>query len=259
MPTLVNGLSLHIHRSGAGSPLLFLHGWGTSGESFAGLSRALQGSYDCLGPDLPGFGRSAPPPVPWCSEEYAAHLGQWLREEGIRPAAIFGHSFGGKVALRLAQAGLTDRLVLFGSAGIPPRRPPAYYAKVYTFKALKLLARIPGFRPLFGDVAERMRRRTGSADYRAAVGVMRDSLVRSVNEDIRPVLPRVACPTLLVWGRQDTATPVGDAEIMKARLPDAGLVVVERAGHYVFVDQPTQVLAVVQAFLQGASAQAAAS
>jgi pimeloyl-ACP methyl ester carboxylesterase len=81
---------------------------------------------------------------------------------------------------------------------------------------------------------------------------MRDSLVRAVNEDLRPLLPRVTCPVLLVWGRHDTATPLADAEVMRARLPDAGLVVVENAGHYVFQEQAAQVIAVVRAFLASA-------
>ena len=253
----VQGLRLYVHRSGAGAPVVLLHGWGTSGGSFQGVCAALAGRHECLAPDLPGFGRSDPPPSAWSSLEYAALLREWLRERGLVRPALIGHSFGGKVALRLAAEGLASRVILFGSAGIPPRRPPAYYAKVYTFKTLKLLARLPGFRPLFGDVAERMRRRTGSADYRAASGIMRDSLVRSVNEDIRPVLPRVACPTLLIWGRNDTATPVSDGETMKSLLPDAGLVVVENAGHYVFNDQPDRVFPALRAFLGDTPAEAA--
>ena len=253
----VQGLRLHVHRSGAGAPVVLLHGWGTTGGSFQGVCAALSGSHECLAPDLPGFGLSDPPPVAWSSEEYAVAIRDWLREAGLTRPVLVGHSFGGKVALRLAAEGLASRVVLFGSAGIPPRRPPAYYAKVYTFKTLKLLARIPGFRPLFGDVAERLRRRTGSADYRAARGVMRDSLVRAVNEDIRPLLPRVACPTLLVWGRNDTATPMSDGETMKALLPDAGLIVVENAGHYVFNDQPGRVFAALRAFLGDGPAESA--
>jgi pimeloyl-ACP methyl ester carboxylesterase len=240
---------LSVERSGNGPPLVLLHGWGADRRSFAGLVAGLRERHRCFALDLPGFGHSEPPPAPWSSAEYADRVARWLDEEGLAAPALLGHSFGGKVALRLAARGRASRLVLCGSAGIPPRRPPTYYAKVYTYKALRWLARLPGFRPLFGDVAERLKRRTGSADYQAARGVMRDSLVRAVNEDLRPLLPEVRCPTLLLWGRGDTATPVADGEAFRAALPGARLEVLEAAGHYVFLDQPAACLAHLRAFL----------
>ena len=249
MSSLPTEPALHVERSGQGPPLVLLHGWGADHRSFAGLITGLRDSHTCYALDLPGFGRSAPPPQAWSSVEYADRVARWLDSEGLSAPAWLGHSFGGKVALRLAARGRATRLVLCGSAGIPPRRPPVYYLKVYTYKALKFLARVPGFRPLFGDVAERLKRRAGSADYQAARGVMRDSLVRAVNEDLRPLLPEVRCPTLLLWGRGDTATPVSDGEVFRAALPAARLEVLDAAGHSVFLDQPAACLAQVRAFL----------
>ena len=45
-------------------------------------------------------------------------------------------------------------------------------------------------------------------------------------------------PTLLIWGTADTATPISDAKIMERLIPDAGLVAIEGAGHYSFLDSP---------------------
>jgi len=66
---------------------------------------------------------------------------------------------------------------------------------------------------------------------------MRETLVKVVNEDLTHVFPKVNVPTLLVWGRNDTATPVSDAELMEKLIPDSGLVVLERSGHYSFIDE----------------------
>ncbi|MFO1523320.1 MAG: alpha/beta hydrolase [Kiritimatiellia bacterium] len=99
----------------------------------------------------------------------------------------------------------------FGSAGIPPKRPPSYYAKVYTYKTVKLLTKVPVFAPLFRDISGAHERPGRFRRLPRRPGFMRASLVRSVNEDLRPVFAKVACPTLLVWGRNDTATPVSDA------------------------------------------------
>ena len=67
--------------------------------------------------------------------------------------------------------------------------------------------------------------------------MMRQVMVKVVNEDLEPYLPNIKCPTLLVWGVNDTATPLSDGEKMEKLIPDAGLVKLENAGHYSFLEQ----------------------
>lgn len=244
------GPAASLTDTGSGPPLVFLHGWGSESSVFAGLVADLGNRHRCIRIDLPGFGKTPPPPAPWSSGEYAEWLRGLLESIGVNQPVLLGHSFGGKVAARLAAWGLARKLVLLGSAGIPPKRPPSYYAKVYTYKTVKLLAKVPVFGPLFRDIQERMSGRAGSADYRAAQGVMRASLVRSVNEDLRPVFAQVPCPTLLVWGRNDTATPVADAQTIEKLIPGSGLVVLDNAAHYVFTDQAAACAKILAAFLE---------
>jgi pimeloyl-ACP methyl ester carboxylesterase len=73
--------------------------------------------------------------------------------------------------------------------------------------------------------------------------------VRVVNEDLRPRLPRIQAPTLLVWGSNDDATPVADARIMEKEIPDAGLVVFEGAGHYSYLERPAEFCRIATTFL----------
>ncbi len=243
------GPAASLTDSGSGPPLVFLHGWGSDAAAFKGLTAGLCSRFRCIAVNLPGFGGAAPPPSPWCSLEYADWLEGVLQTLNVNQPVLLGHSFGGKVAAQLAARGLASKLVLLGSAGIPPKRPPLYYAKVYTYKTVKLLAKVPVFGPLFRDIQERMSGRAGSADYRAAQGVMRASLVRSVNEDLRPVFARVPCPTLLVWGRNDTATPVADGQAIEKLIPGSGLVILDGAGHFVFTDQAAACAKILEAFL----------
>jgi pimeloyl-ACP methyl ester carboxylesterase len=86
-----------------------------------------------------------------------------------------------------------------------------------------------------------MRRKRGSADYNNATPTMRATLVKVVNEDLEPLMHLVQCPTLLIWGELDTATPLSDAKRMEELIPDAGLVVCEGAGHFSFAEQPIKV------------------
>ena len=78
---------------------------------------------------------------------------------------------------------------------------------------------------------------------------MRAILSKVVNEDLRSEMPKIECPTLLIWGSNDTATPLNDAKIMERLIPDAGLVAFEGVGHYSFLENPYQFSAVLKSFL----------
>ena len=78
---------------------------------------------------------------------------------------------------------------------------------------------------------------------------MRAILSRVVNEDLKHLMPSIKCPTLLIWGENDTATPLADAKVMERLIPDAGLVSFAGCGHYSFLDNPLQYRAVLLNFL----------
>ena len=79
--------------------------------------------------------------------------------------------------------------------------------------------------------------------------MMRSILVKVVNEDLKHVMPSINVPTLLIWGENDTATPLRDAKIMERLIPDAGLVSFPGCGHYSFLDNPYQFAAVLRSFI----------
>lgn len=78
---------------------------------------------------------------------------------------------------------------------------------------------------------------------------MRAILSKVVNEDLTDKLHLIKSPTLLVWGENDTATPLRDAKIMEREIPDAGLVSFPGCGHYSFLDNPRQFAAVLRSFI----------
>ena len=96
---------------------------------------------------------------------------------------------------------------------------------------------------------EAQRTRRGSSDYASASPKMRAILSRCVNEDLQSEMPKIKAPTLLIWGENDTATPMRDARIMERLIPDAGLVSFPGCGHYSFLDNPIQFAAVLKSFL----------
>jgi pimeloyl-ACP methyl ester carboxylesterase len=91
---------------------------------------------------------------------------------------------------------------------------------------------------LFPELIDDWRSRQGSADYRNATPIMRQCLVKAVNEDLTELLPRIKQDTLLIWGAKDTATPIGDGKLMEEKIPNSGLAVINGTGHFSFLEQP---------------------
>jgi pimeloyl-ACP methyl ester carboxylesterase len=252
----IEGLRVRHLREGTGSPVVVLHGWGASIETVVSIVQALSGVAEVHALDLPGFGQSEVPQTPWGVQEYRRFLAGFMDAVGIaRPAALIGHSNGGRVAIAMAasESQRVSRMILVDSAGIRPKRSFTYYRKVGMAKVGKHAARrlgAPGRR-----LRDLLVGKAASADYAAATPQMRPTLVRLVNSDLRDLLPRVDVPTLLIWGDQDTATPLSDAQLMERLIPDAGLVVFEGAGHYSYLDQPVRFATIARHFLgEGAAA-----
>jgi pimeloyl-ACP methyl ester carboxylesterase len=244
----------HVDVSGEGPPLLFLHGWGVSSELFKPLVPLLSAARRLIVPDLPGFGGTPPPAAAWSVSDFAAWTVALLDRLAVTRCDVIGHSNGGRIALMLAarHPDRINKVVVTGGAGIRPSHGLRYQWRVRTYKTLRLASRTRLMPPaLRGWAASRADRR-GSVDYRAASGVMRETLVRIVNEDLRPLLPAVKRPVLLIWGERDTETPLPDGRLMERLIPDAGLVVFEGAGHYAYLEQPARFARIVNVFLSDA-------
>ena len=260
----IDGLRIRHVTEGSGPAVVVLHGWGASIETVASIVSALAPVAEVHALDLPGFGESDPPPRPWGVGEYTRFLTSYLDAQGIERAALVGHSNGGRVAIAMAAADTdaeaaaaarVSKLLLLDSAGIRPKRTFTYHRKVAMAKVGKHAARRLG--PPGRALRDALVGRAASADYAAASETMRPTFVRLVNSDLRELLPRVRVPTLLIWGSEDTETPLADAKLMESLIPDAGLVVFEGAGHYPYLEQPARFSTIARHFLaEDAAAEA---
>jgi len=251
--TLVDGITLAYVDEGSGDPVVLLHGWGGQAVSMTPLIVGLRDKYRVLAFDLPGFGGSSPPPVPWGTPEYAAFVERAVESLGIMRATYIGHSFGGRLAIWLAAHApeAVQALVLVDAAGI---RPPTTFRRRLRqlfYKTARTVLRLPVLGAKGPALQERLATRFGSADYRALTGVMRASMVRTVNLDLTPLLGAVDAPTLLLWGERDTETPIADGRKMERLIRGSRLIAVAGAGHFSYLDSPLFVNAVVSAFLHG--------
>ncbi len=246
----IDGVSLHYRDSGEEElrPVIIMHGWGCNVDTVASIENLFKGKMRVINVDLPGHGKSSEPPSVWGIEDFTSLMEKFISRLELKRPSLIGHSFGGRISILLSSRGEVDKVVLVDSAGIKPKRSLSYYWKVYSFKAMKHMVMLLFGKKNGAEIVEKLRGKKGSADYRNSSPRMRAIMSRCVNEDLKYAMPSIKAPVLLVWGEDDTATPLSDAKTMKSLIPDAGLVSFPGCGHYSFLDNPFGFKAAVSSF-----------
>ena len=245
----LSGLNFHYTVQGEGAPIILMHGWGCNLTTLQSVEKVAMENHKVYNVDFPGFGESHEPSQVWGVEEYTQLIEQFVKAENIENPILLGHSFGGRVGILYSSRNKVNKLILVDAAGVKPRRSLKYYFKVYTYKLGKKLMPLMYGKERAQQRIEAMRAKRGSSDYNNASPMMRAILSKVVNEDLKDKMPLIKAPTLLIWGENDTATPLRDAKIMERLIPNAGLVSFPGCGHYSFLDNPFQFAAVLRSFL----------
>lgn len=249
----LEGLRVRMEVTGEGRPLILMHGWGCDHTTVRSIAATAAQTHTVYNMDFPGFGGSQEPAEVWGVELYTRLIEDLVRKEGLERPVLIGHSFGGRVSILYASRNEVDKVVLVDAAGIKPKRSLKYYLKVYSFKAGKRFWELLLGKEKAQERVDRMRAKRGSSDYAGASPMMRRILSKVVNEDLTDRLPLISAPTLLIWGENDTATPIADAKKMSRLIPGSGLVSFLGCGHYSFLDNPIQFRAVLSSFLKSKS------
>ncbi len=248
----INGLNINYESIGEGKEILLLHGWGSSLQAFSFIMRSFSDNYKITAVDLPGFGKSDMIKEPWMLDNYCDFVLEFIKKLNIKDPVFVGHSFGGRIIIKLS--GLhkiqPEKIILIDAAGIKHKK--SFYQKMRqsTFKSIKSVLSVPLWKKSCEPLLEKARNHFGSADYNNAPPLLRQTLVNTVNEDLTCYLESITASTLLIYGENDTATPVSDAELMNSRIKDSGLCVIKNAGHFSFIDKPYEVNAILNSFLE---------
>ena len=206
----LEGVRVAMEVTGSGRPLILMHGWGCDHPTVRSIAATAALTHTVYNIDFPGFGASEEPAEVWGVERYTRLIEALVKSEKLESPVLVGHSFGGRVAILFASRNKADKVIL----------------------------------------VDCMRARRGSSDYAGASPMMRRILSKVVNEDLTDRLPLISAPALLIWGENDTATPLSDAKKMARLIPDSGLVSFPGCGHYSFLDNPGQFRAVLSSFLK---------
>lgn len=237
--------------SDTGINLIFLHGWQSDGAIWfpvINVSDLKDFSIFCV--DLPGFGKSQTPETPFGVSDYSDVIEEFIKKMNLRRNCLVGHSFGGRIAIKLAAArpDLIDRLVLADSAGIRVKTPAISIKNV-----LAKIGKVVFSAPLIKRARPYFYKLIASEDYLAASPEMRNILVRVVNEDLTPLFRDIKSKTLIFWGELDKETPIDFAYKMRENIQNARLEILKNAGHFSFLDSPGEFVKILNQFLSDAS------
>ena len=256
-----NGLEIAYERVGDGPPLVFVHGAAEDGRMWQPQLAALADEFTVVAWDEPGAGRSSDLPADFGLADYAHCLAALIEALGLGPAHVAGLSWGGTVALELYRhhPELVATLILVDTyagwkgslpeeevraAGRGSARDARRAGEEFDPTLPGLFAGDPPaeFVPLLDEMA---------ADVRPES--LRTQLLVMAEADQRDLLPRIAVPTLLIWGELDVRSPLAVARQFQHAIPDAELVVIPGCGHVSNLEHPDEFNHAVREFCRAHS------
>lgn len=247
MYTKVDNLNIYFQKVGKGHDLIMLHGWGLNSSTFWPTVDFLKDNLTLWILDLPGFGRSDKPGKTFDTNDYAEIVADFIKVNKIKKPSILGHSFGGKIAIRLTSTypNLVDKLILVGASGI--KRVPSF-RRVLIYPAAKIIHHlVPDIFNLKTIIRKKFYRKIES-DYENA-GLMKDTLLKTIQEDLTEQLKKIKNETLIIWGEEDKAVPLRYGKKMYQLIENSRLVVIEGKGHFLHVHDPERFSTYVKDFV----------
>jgi pimeloyl-ACP methyl ester carboxylesterase len=254
-------------------PVLLLHGLGATNASMLPVLADLAADHRVIAPDLPGFGASDAPRVPYNAPWFAAWVEAFQRVTDSRGAVLVGNSLGGRVAL---EAGLTHPASVRGLVLLTPS--PAFRRLRQWVPLVRVmtpeLARLPlpmshrlvveGIRGMFSDpdrlpqpwydsAADEAVRVLGSRPHRVAFfSAARQIYLEDAygKNGFWPRLPGLLPPALFIWGDRDRLVPSSFSRHVADSLPSAGQIVMEDCGHVPQFEHPEETMAMLRGFLE---------
>ena len=216
-----------------GYPLVMLHGWGQNLQSLQPMAELLATRSQVHIIDLPGFGKSPPPPEDWDTAQYADLIAQYLTEKGIESADMLGHSFGGRVSIRLAHKypHKVRSITLINSGGLQRASTLKQSLRSQWVRNMRNAFKLS---PINRDkLLTWHSQKYGSRDYLNA-GVLQGTLVKTVGEDLTELARQIPLPALLLWGEADTETPVEMGHRYHSLLANSELITIPHRDHFMF-------------------------
>ncbi|MCA9390250.1 alpha/beta hydrolase [candidate division WWE3 bacterium] len=233
--------------------VVVLHGWGGHApEKMKMLVSELKAKgHEVFAPSLPGFGEAEPPQEPWGVSDYVVWVDQQVRSLGWEHFSLCGHSFGGRISIKYAieYPSKVDKLILIASAGIKHE----LNFKTKLIKAIGTIGKsvfsIPGLSLLSPIIHKLWRILLGRKDYYRASGVMQQTFIKVIEEDLRGLVSEIKIPTLILWGKKDAMVPIGDAHFLHENISDSKLKIYSQGDHLIPYNYPEEIAEEIDQFI----------
>lgn len=246
MKIIVQNLAVEYQDEGAGKTILLLHGWQDNLHTFDAIAQILSETNRVIRLDCPGFGQSETPKETWDLDNYVEFVKNFIQKLNLQVDTLAGHSFGGRIAIKGTTTNNLQpaKIILINSAGIAKSKTPRNFILKILAKIGNVLISIPPFVFLREKLREKFYKSIGS-DYLNA-GAMRETFLKIIAEDLRANAKKIAPPTLLIWGENDTETPLSDGKLFSQIIPHSKLEIIKEAGHFVHQEKPEEVAMLIQ-------------
>lgn len=252
----LDGMDIYYRQIGdQGMPIILLHGWGVSSGKYSVtaefLSQAIKKETQIYIPDMPGFGKSDDPQSVWSVIDYAEFAKKFADHFSLKTCILIGHSFGGRVAIKLATMN-PERirvLILTGAAGI--KKPLTIKQKIFFILAKKgkALFSLPLLKNMEKQAQKYLYLAAREKDYYEANSIMKEVFKKVVDEDLTPYLSQIKIPTLLIWGNNDRSTPMKDGKEMNKRIKNSHLEIIKEANHSLPYQYPEKFAKIIKEFI----------
>jgi pimeloyl-ACP methyl ester carboxylesterase len=231
----VRNINVNYEIFGQGKPIIFVHGWGGSIASLKNLALLSAKKYRSIILDLPGFGKSDNPEKTWGVEEYGEFISEFIKDLNCSPVVYFGHSYGGSLGIYLAvnHPEQIDKLILCASA---------FRRKNQVARTTKKIKRIGRLLPFIEKLEPNLKR----VYYRlffpnsdlTKYPHLEQNFRKIITQDLSHLPEKIETDTLILWGDQDTYTPVDMAYELKNKIAKAKMTVYPYMGHNLPLKHP---------------------
>lgn len=245
-------IDLYYEKYGNGKEeLVILPGWGDTRKSFSHIISLLADYYTIYIVDYPGFGNTVFPPHDMTIYDYSDMIKEWLDSLSLENATLLGHSFGGRILITLTgyYHYNYEKIILMNAAGIKPKKTlQSVFRKRYYKLLMKMGNILPSsIRKKFKDY---LFSHFASSDYKSLLPIMRKTFQNIISEDLTSYLEEINSQTLILWGNDDTSTPVKDAYLMRKKIKNSKLYVFKNTGHFTYLEQAIKTIELIAGFIE---------
>lgn len=238
-------IKINYETIGSGLDIVFLHGWGATKDIFKPIIQDIKNKYKVTLIDLPSFGMSTSSYNILNVYEVAYSIIDLLKNNNINNPILVGHSYGGKIASIISKEINVNKLILIDSSGIK-RVNIINTLKVYFYKLkkkyYKLTKQVMKYNHLLSS--------SGSNDYKNASLIQKEMLKETLNTDIKHILKKISCETLILWGQNDNTTKLKDAKLFHKLIKNSELVIIPNSAHFPFIENKQYFIKVLNTYLE---------